>query len=315
MNPAISGLHHVTAICGDPNSNARFYVELLGMRLVKYTVNHDDPTTPHLYYGDYRGSPGTNLTFFPWTSQRPRGRFGAGQTKDTAYLVRPDSLDFWRGRLGRQELEFEEFRRFDEIVLSLSDPDGVGIELVASPVADDADVEPWPDSPVPVEHQLRGFHGVTLGLASVNPTQDVLTDVLGYEPVARSSDRIRLQSADKGPGSVVDLVDVDEPRGRVAIGSVHHVAFKVEALDEQHQVRNALIDHGLQVTESIDRMYFHSIYCREPGGVLFEFATMGPGFTRDEKLEELGSTLVLPEHLEEQRDDIEASVPDFEPPR
>ncbi len=314
MKPTIAGLHHVTAICGDPNPNAHFYVELLGLRLVKYTVNHDDPTTPHLYYGDNRGTPGTNITFFPWTSDKPRGRMGSGQTQDTAYLIRPASLDYWRRRLEEQPLEIREFRRFDEIVLAVSDPDDINIELVASPAADAAQVEPWSNSPVPEEHQLRGFHGVTLAITDLDPTRDLLTDILGYEAVARSSDRVRLQAPEKGPGSIVDLVQTERPRGRVARGSVHHVAFKVADADEQTRLRRALADRGLRVTESIDRLYFRSIYCREPGGVLFEFATMGPGFTYDEAPGKLGSRLVLPEHLEGRRDEIEAGLPDFRPP-
>lgn len=314
MTITSAGLHHVTAICGEPNRNAEFYVEVLGLRLVKYTVNHDDPTTPHLYYGDRRGNPGTNLTFFVWPPDRKTGDVGAGQTTDSAYLIRPGSLTFWMARLDARGIDFDEETRFDEPVLRFRDPDGIGIELVASPVAADADVEPWEKSCVPVQHQLCGFHGVTLAVGEPEATEELLSGVLDYERVAESEGRIRLQAAPATPGSAVDLLSYDGPRGVIGIGSVHHVAFKVSDVEEQQRLRDELVEVGLEPTERYDRLYFQSIYCREPGGVLFEFATMEPGFTRDETIDKLGETLVLPKRLEEERREIEAALPDFSAP-
>ena len=314
MTTSTAGIHHVTAFCGEPNRNAEFYVGLLGLRLVKFTVNHDDTSTLHLYYGDYHGTPGTNLTFFPRTSPGESGKFGAGQTRDTAYAIRPAPLDYWRQRLKNHEVPFNETRRFDDTVLSVSDPDEINIELVATDTADDADITPWADSPVMPEHQLRGFYGVTLAVDDAEPTERVLTDSLGYERIGASDNRIRLRAEGAAPASIVDIAETDLGRGKMGIGTVHHVAFSVDDLEHQDEVRRALIDAGLSPTDSIDRRYFQSIYCREPGGTLFEFATMSPGFTADEDLKKLGMTLVLPEWLEDKRDEIEASIPDFTPP-
>lgn len=314
MSVSIPGLHHVTAICGDPNPNAEFYVGTLGLRLVKYTVNHDDPTTPHLYYGDARGTPGTNITFFPWSTNRPPGHRGAGQTRSTAYLVRPDSLDFWRGRLESRGINHRLEQRFGDSVISFQDPDGIGIELIADDIATDADIVPWEQGPVDPSHQLRGFHSVSIAVASPPATIEVLEEVLGYRCTATSENRHRLIADTDGPGTVVDVIKTDDPRGRAGIGSVHHVAFKVIDEQQQQRVREALMSVGLSATEPIDRIYFKSVYCREPGGVLYEFATPGPGFDRDEPADELGTNFVLPDWLEEQRQDIQDNVPDFTPP-
>ena len=312
MTTTTPGLHHVTAICGEPTPNAEFYVGTLGLRLVKWTVNHDDPATLHLYYGDYRGSPGTNLTFFPWTGRGRSGRFGAGQTRATAYAIRPESLDFWRQRL--EDHGVEETSRFDDTVLTVDDPDGIRIELITDPSADDAGYSPWDDGPVAVEHQLCGFHSVTLAVANSTATKRILTDTLDYDAIGESDDRTRLQASGDESGSIIDLVEVDGGRGQMGIGTVHHVAFRVEDRDHQEQVRRGLRDAGLQPTDSVDRVYFRSVYCREPGGILFEFATMGPGFTRDEDVDELGKNIALPPWLEEEREAIENNTPAFSPP-
>lgn len=312
MTLATPGLHHVTAIAGDPQRNADFYVGRLGLRFVKRTVNHDDTGTYHFYFGDYEGTPGTNITFFPWTDGGRRGRFGAGQTESAAYLIPPDSVEYWIDRLESGGTDVERSDRFDETVLSFADPDGIGIELVASDAATDADVVLWEDGPVPTEHQLRGFHGVTLAVAEYGPTASVLTDVLGYDLAAETADRRRYRSAAGGPGSVVDLVETTARSGRMGVGAIHHVAFKAADVEEQERWRGAFADHGLRPTQVIDRTYFRSVYCREPGGVLFELATTGPGFAVDEDVEELGSRLTLPAWLEDQREAIEAQLPPFE---
>jgi glyoxalase family protein len=295
--PTTAGLHHVTAIAGDPQDNADFYVGTLGLRFVKRTVNHDDTGTYHFYFGDHEGTPGTNITFFPWGDRGRDGEFGAGQTSHTAYLVHPDSLKFWRDRLQAEGVDVSETERFGERVLQFADPDGIGLELVASESAADAETVAWADGPVPAEHQLRGFHSVTLAVAEFGPTTEILTDVLGYEHVGDEDGRRRFCAPGEGPHSRLDLVETDQPRGRMGIGTVHHVAFQAEYTDEEQQYREAYQAHGLQ-----------------PGGVLFEIATNGPGFAEDEAVEDLGTSLVLPEWLENERERIEAELPAFDPP-
>ncbi len=304
----------MTAIAGDPGDNAAFYVDALGLRFVKRTVNHDDTGTYHFYFGDGEGTPGTNVTFFPWSERGRDGRFGAGQTRDTAYLIRPESVDYWVDRLEERGVDVERTNRFDETVLRFEDPDGIGLELIGSDEADAADVATWSDGPVPEEHQLRGFHGATLAVAEVEPTAGLLADVLGYEREGTAGDRRRYRSAAGGPGSIVDLVETDADRGRMGVGTVHHVAFETDDVDEQERFRDAFRAHGRDVTEIIDRTYFRSIYAREPGGVLFEVATTEPGFDVDEAPDELGTSLALPERLEDEREAIEAQLPAFELP-
>ena len=314
MTETTPGLHHVTAIAGDPQANADFYVETLGLRFVKRTVNHDDPQTYHFYFGDYEGTPGTNITFFPWSDSGRDGQFGAGQTRDTAYLIPPDSVDFWTDRLADEGVAVEEAERFGDTVLRFSDPDGIGLELVASDHARDSDAVPWPDGPVPEAHQLRGFHSVTLAVREFGPTEEILTEVLGYEHVDDDGDRRRYQTPAGGAHSILDLVETGAGRGTMGVGTVHHVAFTAEDVDELEAYKEAYADHGLSASDPIDRNYFQSLYCREPGGVLFEIATDGPGFDVDEDVEELGSSLVLPDWLEAERAEIEAALPEFEPP-
>ncbi|NKE35637.1 ring-cleaving dioxygenase [Natronococcus sp. JC468] len=321
------GLHHVTAIAGDPQRNADFYVGTLGLRLVKRTVNHDDPGTYHLYFGDGEGTPGTNVTFFPWTDEGRPGQFGAGQPQTIAYRIPPGSVDYWRDRLESRDVAVDREDRFGETVLRFEDPDGIGLELVAASEAqrtsDNAsgntaggasNATPWTEGPVSAEHQLQGFHAVTLAIGSFDATAAVLTDVLGYELEDEADGRRRYRAAAGGPGSIVDLVETDLGRGQMGVGTVHHVAFAAADVEEQQRWREAFADHGLSPTEVIDRKYFRSIYVREPGGVLFEMATTGPGFAVDEDPTELGSELVLPERLEDERERIEAQLPPFDGP-
>lgn len=314
MTPTTPGLHHVTAIAGDPQTNVDFYVGTLGLRFVKRTVNHDDTGTYHFYFGDEQGTPGTTITFFPWTVQGRSGQFGAGQTRDTAYLIRPDSVDYWADRLESRGVAIDRSERFGEPVLGFEDPDGIGLELVASEQAGESDARQWEDGPVPAEHQVRGFHSVTLAISALEPTAGVLTDVLGYELDDESDGRRRYRTPAAGPGSIVDLVETEAGRGRMGVGTVHHVAFEAADVEEQEEWRTAFEGHGLTVTQVIDRKYFQAIYSREPGGVLFEVATTGPGFTVDEDVEELGSNLTLPAWLEDEREQIEARVPEFDGP-
>jgi glyoxalase family protein len=318
VTPDTHGLHHVTAIASGPTANAGFYVDTLGLRFVKRTVNHDDTGTYHFYFGDGEGSPGTTLTFFPWGEDGPGGEFGAGQPQATASLVPPDSVEYWTSRLADAGVDVDRSERFGATVLAFSDSDGIRLELVADPDAEGTGT-PWTDGPVPETHQLRGFYGVTLAVADVESTARVLETVLGYEHEATATtpggtDRYRYRSADGGPGSVVDLVETDRGRGRMGAGTVHHVAFTAADVDELDAYRDAYAEVGLEATDPIDRRYFTAIYCREPGGVLFEIATTGPGFTADEDVDDLGSELTLPEWLADDRDRIEATLPAFDLP-
>ena len=297
------GIHHVTAVAGDPSENVRFYTDVLGLRLVKRTVNFDDTHTYHLYYGDETGSPGTALTFFPFGEGRP-GRPGRGQAVATAFAVPEGSLDYWRERLDSHDVTVGDVEtRFGAEVLPFADGDGQPLELVES----ESPVDPWADGPVPVDAAVRGFHGVTLQSARPDATGRVL-GLLGLERTAETADRVRYVA----PGdraTVVDLLTRESPRGRPGVGTVHHVAFRVPDAETQMAWRETLSEAGQHVTPQKDRQYFQSIYFREPGGVLFEIATDGPGFTADESVESLGSELKLPSWLEDDREEIRANLP------
>lgn len=305
MADTIPGIHHVTAIAGDPRQNVDFYTGVLGLRLVKRTVNHDDPHTYHLYYGDHEGAPGTTLTFFPWPDGRD-AEPGNGMADAVAFIIPDDSVDYWRDRLDAHDIGYVESERFSETVLTFDDPDGLTLELVATD--DDPGTRYWPDSPVPQEHTIAGFHGVTLTLEETAATTNLLTD-MGYERAGAAGDRERYVS-DGDRGYAIDIrCTPNRARGRTGVGSIHHVAHRTPDQETQRAWRERLIQDGFNVTPVIDRWYFHSIYFREPGGVLFEIATEEPGFTRDEPLEALGERLVLPDWLTDRQDEIEAALP------
>lgn len=312
MNGKIPGLHHVTAIASDPQRNLDFYVGLLGLRLVKRTVNFDDPGTYHFYFGDQRGTPGTILTFFPWPGAR-RGIRGSGQIEATAFAVSPNSIGYWLERSKQHHVAAEKAAaRFGNEVIRFLDPDGLLLELITVlPGVSPPNLEPWADSPVAPEHALHGFHGVSAALEGYERTARLLTDTFGYRLAGESGNRFRFVSADdSAPARIIDLLcQPDAAMGRVAAGSVHHIAFRARDQAEQLQWRERLVDLGYNVTPVIDRTYFHSIYFREPGGVLFEIATDPPGFTLDEKLEELGTHLQLPPWMEATRSQIEQILP------
>lgn len=307
MPADIPGIHHVTAIASDPRRNLEFYTETLGLRLVKQSVNQDDVSVYHLFYGDHGGSPGTSMTFFPYTDARP-GQVGTGQASAVAFLIPEDSVAFWTDRLADAGVDAEEFDRFGDTVLSFEDPDGLPLELVARA---DAPAGDPPEGPVPDDHAIRGFFGVTLSLSTADPTVEVL-ETMGYAETDADGGRRRFES-DGDLGFVVDVCEEPQaPRGQPGAGTVHHVAFRTTAAD-QPEWRTVLQGQGLRPTEIIDRKWFKSVYVREHGGVLFEFATKEPGYTVDEDLESLGEALVLPEWLESRRDEIEAGLPDLSP--
>ena len=301
------GLHHVTAIASDPQRNVDFYTRVLGLRLVKQTVNFDATDTYHLYYGDETGRPSSLLTFFPWP-RVPAGRLGTGLTTATAFSIPPESLGWWQQRL--KELDVEADRpgsRDSEEVLSFRDPDGMVIDLVASP----GDTRSGWDgaASVPAEHAVRGLHSVTMSERLLDPTAHMLGDVLGMIVDAEAGGRVRFAMADGGAGAVVDVAAGERARGLQAGGTVHHIAFRAPDQPTQERWRQELVEAGAHVTAIIDRQYFTSIYFREPGGVLLEIATDQPGFTIDEPLLELGRTLKLPPWLEPNREQIQASLP------
>jgi glyoxalase family protein len=304
-----TGIHHVTAISGQIERTLDFYVRGLGLRLVKRTVNYDDPGTYHLYFGDELGRPGTILTFFPWPGGFP-GRTGLGQAAATAFLVPASSLDFWQARLSSAGVAYEGPRaRFDEQVLTLVDPDGLPVELVGR--GDAPGVFGRERAGVPPEHAIRGFHGVTLWVHGDPGTRALLAGPLGFSLYGEDQGRVRLVGS--APcGGVVDLLQVGSARrASGGTGTVHHVAFRAPDDAGQVELRHRLWQAGVATTEVQDRQYFRSIYFREPGGVLFEVATDGPGFTTDEAPAELGRRLTLPSWLEPDRARIEAALPPF----
>lgn len=302
MSSSIQGLHHVTAICGAPQQNLDFYTGPLGQRLVKRTVNFDDPGTYHLYYGDRQGAPGTILTFFPFVDAGP-GRAGPGMASAVAYGAAPAAFDALMDRWAAAAVDFAGPEpRFGARVLALADPDGLPVEIVESEAGD------------------GGFHSVTLWLRDPLPTARLMSDVMGYELIDSESlkggERIRLQAPGGATGNVVDLLRTDRaPVGRQGAGTIHHVAFRARDDADQLEWRERLAAAGMQVTPVIDRQYFNAIYFREPGGVLFEIATDPPGFAVDEPIETLGEALKLPSQYESRRAAIERRLPPLRLPK
>jgi glyoxalase family protein len=306
LNSKITGLHHITAIASDPKRNFDFYTKVLGMRFVKKSVNQDDPGTYHLYYGDYAASPSTILTFFPWIGIA-QGRPGTGQAYATGFSVPFGSLAFWRERLNAFGVPHGSTEtRFNDEVLPFNDPDGLHLELVAT---NEDDLRPAvPSADISSPFAIRGFHSSTLALKNSEPTAELLTHGMGYLLAGQVGHRTRYTVGAGGPGTYVDLL-TDLPRGINGAGTIHHVAFRVIDDDSQTAALSHLQGLGTSVSPVIDRAYFKSIYYREPGGVLFEIATDGPGFAIDEPVEALGTKLSLPPRLESQRATIAAALP------
>ena len=310
MDVRPSGIHHVTAIASDPQANADFYLNALGMRMVKRTVNFDAPQTYHFYYGDRAGNPGTIMTFFPWPDA-PKGKIGAGQATTTTFSVPEGSLGWWADHLASLNVPTTRpAERGQEDVLALRDPDGLLIELAAS--ADFHDTDPWDGGGVPAEHAIRGIRAVTLTEQDLDDTAAMLGDTLGFRLESEGGGRMRFRTDEsgRGVGTIVDVVgDPAAERGVVAAGTVHHVAYRAPDTPVQDAWRRSLAEDGVGVTEIRDRTYFTSIYFREPGGVLLEIATDGPGFDYDEPLLELGRSLKLPPWLEPDHERIAANLP------
>ncbi len=303
----LPGIHHITAIAGDPQQNIDFYVGLLGLRLVKQTVNFDDPASYHLYYGDDLGRPGTIMTFFAWPGA-PRGRVGAGQVGVTALSIPATAFDYWRERLASHGIAVEEVpARFGDRVLSFADPDGMPLELIAA--ATDGRTG-WASGPVPSEPAIRGFHAPTLYVRDAAPSERLLTEVMGFRSLAAEGGRVRFAAGAGAPGDLVDLVArPGGPSAWQAAGTVHHIAWRTPGDAQQLAWQTELARRGIGVTEVRDRQYFHSIYYREPGGILYEIATDQPGFAIDEEPAELGTHLKLPPWLESRRPQIASALP------
>lgn len=324
----ILGIHHITAIASDPQKNIDFYTQVLGLRLVKLTVNFDDPTTYHLYFGDEIGRPGTILTFFPW-SHAPRGRRGTGQVIATSFLIPVHSIDYWINRLKDKKIDFQgPIKRFDnsEEVLTLHDPDGLELELVAHQSADDRIVNVWKEGPIPIQNAIRGFYSVTLSEEGYELTVSVLTNELGFKLIGQDGSRFRYKLSEANDdldndhvyqgSNIVDILCLPNTQyGMIGIGTVHHVAWRTPTDQQQKILRGRIVKAGLNATPVIDRTYFHSVYFREPGGVLFEIATNPPGFAIDEKVQELGTHLMLPTWLEPVRKDLVKVLPKIDLPK
>src|SRR5262245_819118 len=321
----ILGIHHVTAIASDPQKNIDFYTQILGLRLVKLTVNFDDPATYHLYFGDEIGHPGTILTFFPWPNA-PKGLRGTGQVISISFSIPVHSINYWVDRLESKKVAvLGPAKRFSDIeeVLTLYDPDGIELELVANRSGKDKMHYVWKEGPVPIEHAIRGFHSVTLSEVGYEYTAHVLTNELGFKFLSQDGSRFRFQISETKTfgrnkngkqvyhgSDIVDLLCLPGAQyGIMGVGTIHHVAWRTPSDKQQKVLRARIVKAGLNATPIIDRTYFHSVYFREPGGVLFEIATNPPGFAIDEKVEELGTHLKLPPWLESVRKDLEKVLP------
>lgn len=302
MTDTIAGLHHVTAIAVDPQANLDFYIRVLGLRLVKQTVNFDSPDVYHFYYADRTGTPGTVLTFFPFT-HAARGKAGPGTTRVVSWLVPAGALEHWMVRLTEHGLDFEgPYSRFGRTRIAFDDPEGLRLEI-----AEETGGATRPDA------ALGMFEGVTLALADLAPTARLLTDVFGYRKAGEEHGRVRYDAHGNGGASVIELQAVSGEKVQAG-GSVHHIAFRVPDEDALSRWRDRIAALGFNVTPIKDRLYFRSIYFREPGGVLFELATERPGFAVDEPEAALGQSLRLPPWLEKDRADIECRLPPIRVP-
>lgn len=304
----ILGLHHITAIAGDAQRNYDFYTKTLGFRLVKKTVNFDDPQTYHFYFGDEVGSPGTILTFFPWANVR-QGKNGVGMATEIGYSVPKGSLDFWKSRFEKLNIRHDIIsERFGEKYLSFQDTDGLWLNLIETKHKDER--KGWETDEIKAEVAIKGFHTVTLTLNNIKATAAILTEVFGYKQVERDDNLYRYETDAVENAAIVDLLEMPEAQiGINAAGTNHHIAFRVKDEEDLMAIREKIVDRGLHITEKINRDYFFSLYFREPGGVLFEIATDNPGFATDETVENLGSSLQLPKQHEHMRNQIEKGLP------
>jgi glyoxalase family protein len=310
--PSVNGLHHITAIAGPAQENLDFYSGVLGMRLVKKSVNQDDPGTYHLFYADAEGHPGTDLTFFPW-AQMAAPRMGHGLAVEVALEVPKNSLEYWGTRLEKYGVRLDALeKRFGDRTLPLVDPHGLRVALVEPAGGAARKFSPWDHSTVPPEHQVRGLYGAQIWERALAPTSEFLSNVMGFRKVGEEHGWTRY-----GFDNAAGILDVreaaDARRGAWGVGSIHHLAWRVDDQSHQLAMRASVEAQGRRPTPVIDRFWFKSVYFQEPGGVLFELATDGPGFAVDEDQEHLGETLVLPPWLEPARSRIESVLPPLRP--
>jgi glyoxalase family protein len=305
MKPLITGIHHITAIAGNAQKNIDFYTGILGLRLVKKTINFDAPDVYHFYYGDELGRPGTVFTTFPFSGAK-RGIKGTGELTYTAFSVGKGALSFWMERLKKFGIPVSDvLTRFGDSLIRFEDHDGMGIELVEN---EQDDRQVWTYGHIPSEFSIRGFYGATLNLRAKELTEQLLTRHMDYRFIGQEGERYRYGTEGK-PGDLVDIViDRSGNRGMQSAGTVHHIAFRTDNTQTQLEIQEILMKNGYPVTEVRDRNYFKSIYFREPGGVLFEIATDEPGFAIDEDEAHLGELLKLPEWAEPNRRRIEAGL-------
>jgi len=308
MNNKILGLHHITAIAGDAQRNYDFYTKALALRLVKKTVNFDDPGTYHFYYGDEVGTPGSILTFFPWEGIQ-KGRIGTGMATEIGYSVPKESLDFWNDRFNKLKVKHDAINeRFGEQYLPFEDPDGLLLNLIV-PASED-NRKPWTTNEVKEDAAIKGFHSVVLTVKKVEPTAKILEDIFGYKLFKQEGTRYRFITDAVESAHIVDITEVsDGNRGFNAGGTNHHVAFRAKDDNIMMEFREKVQNAGLNITEKIDRNYFYSLYFREPEGILFEIASDNPGFAVDESKEHLGEALKLPSQYEGYRKKIEEALP------
>jgi glyoxalase family protein len=308
MENKILGIHHITAIAGNAKRNHEFYTNVLGLRLIKKTVNFDDPGTYHFYFGDETGTPGTILTFFPWEHVQ-QGKAGTGMATEIGYAVPGKSLEFWTERFRSFNVKVTGTgTRFGEQYLSFEDPDGLPLTLIIPTAADNR--KPWETAEVNASVATKGFHSITLTLRSIHDTAKILTGLFDYTLSGQEGNRYRYRTDAVETASIIDLVEApQEPRAVNAGGTVHHIAFRVKDEKVLMQFREKIVKAGYNITPKIDRNYFFSLYFREPGGVLFELATENPGFAIDEPVNELGKNLKLPAQYESNRAEIEKVLP------
>ena len=303
----ILGLHHITAIAGDAQRNYDFYTKILGFRLVKKTVNFDDPTTYHFYFGDEVGSPGTILTFFPWTNIR-QGQNGAGMATEVGYSIPKGSLNFWKARFEKLNISYKLSEKFGEKHIAFSDPDGLNISLIESRQKDNRKGRETDE--INADVAIKGFYTVTLILNNIKGTATILTEVFGYNFLEQKENLYRYQTESVENAALIDLLEMPlASKGLNAGGTIHHIAFRVKDEETLMAFREKIVSKGLHITEKINRDYFFSLYFREPGGVLFEIATDNPGFATDETVEKLGTSLQLPIQHEPLREKIEKALP------
>ena len=307
MSKKTAGIHHITAIVGHPQENVDFYAGVLGLRLVKQTVNFDDPGTYHLYFGNEGGKPGTIITFFPWANAR-QGKIGDGQVGVTSYVVPKGAMDFWEQRLAKFGVPATKMERFGELYLEFDDPHGLHLEIVER---EEGEKNTWQVGEINSDVAIKGFGGATLLSVRPDETAQLLENVMGLQKVGQEGDFIRFQSS-ADIGNIIDLKLTTIGRGQMGVGTVHHIAWRAKDDEDQLEWQKYVADSGYGVTAVRDRNYFNAIYFKEHGEILFEIATDPPGFAHDESLETMGEKLMLPEQYEIHRDQIERALIPFE---